>query len=423
MKTIPLATLIRPKTLDEYVGQEHILSPGKLLYESIMAKKPHSMILWGNSGIGKTTIAEIIFHEIKGNLIRLSAVTSGIKDLRDAIDKAEQNKKDTILFIDEIHHFNKSQQDTLLPHIENGTIILIGATTENPAFALNNAILSRVKVYNLKPLTNQELKKVIQRGLDIKKATITNEAIDLLAEYSHNDARIALNTLELALLIAKDEQINTEHLKQILDNKILSYDNRGDLYYNMISAFHKSVRGSAPDAALYWFTRILSCGGDALQIARRLIAIASEDIGNADPKALQITLNAFQCYQLVGATEGERAIAQAVLYCAMASKSNSVYEAFNKVKADLKNMPDYEVPIHLCNPTTYLTKKMGYGADYRYAHNEPNSFAAGENFFPEEIADKEYYFPKDSGLEKDFVKKIEWIKRKNKTSTNKRYKK
>lgn len=423
MKTIPLATLIRPKTLDEYVGQEHILSKGKLLYESIKSGQPHSMILWGCSGIGKTTIAEIIFNETKCNLIRLSAVTCGIKEIRDAIETAKSNKKNTILFIDEIHHFNKSQQDTLLPHVEDGTIILIGATTENPAFALNNAILSRVKIYNLKKLSDEELKKIIQRALNIKEATITDEALEILAKYSNSDARIALNTLELVLLIAKNETINTDHLKQVLDNKVLSYDNRGDLYYNMISAFHKSVRGSAPDAALYWFARILESGGDALQVARRLVAIASEDIGNADPVALQIVLNAFQCYQLVGPAEGERAIAQAILYCSLASKSNATYEAWEQVKADLKTMKNYDVPIHLCNATTNLTKSMGYGADYRYAHHEPNAFAAGENFFPEEISDKEYYHPKKSGLEKDFLEKIKWIRHKNKVAENKRYEK
>jgi putative ATPase len=336
----------------------------------------------------------------------------------------------TLLFVDEVHRFNKSQQDAFLPHIEDGTFIFIGATTENPSFALNNAILSRARVYTLKALTDEELVQVLKRAiakdetLSKLQIKVSDEQLMQIAQVSSGDARKALNLLEQAVELSEQHGevvITSDVLTQLLPSHFAKYDKGGDLFYDLISAFHKSVRGSDPDAALYWYCRILAGGGDPLYVARRLLAIATEDIGNADPRAMQVALNAWDIFQRVGPSEGERAIAQATIYLASAAKSNAVYMAFNQAKHDAATDPDYQVPVHLRNAPTKLMKELGYGDEYRYAHNEEGAFAAGENYFPEEIKDRQYYVPSERGLEKQIKDKLEYLKSLNQMSVNKRY--
>jgi putative ATPase len=426
----PLAARMRPISIEQYSGQSHLLGSDKPLRKMLEAGHCHSMILWGPPGTGKTTLAELIAHYTNANVIRISAVTSGVKDIRAAMDKAVDNARynqQTLLFVDEVHRFNKSQQDAFLPFVESGVVTFIGATTENPSFELNNALLSRVRVYVLKPLEQQALFELIDRalsddknGLGERKLSIAENAKGALVELSGGDARRLLTYLELAADFTSGSEISVGDIEQAVGQKVASYDNKGDTFYDLISAFHKSVRGSDPDAALYWYARILDGGGDALYVGRRLLAIASEDIGNADPRAMQLCINAWDTFHRVGPAEGERAIAQAAVYCALAAKSNAVYMAFNDAKALARKTADAPVPLHLRNAPTELMKELGHGDGYRYAHNEANAFAAGETYFPESLQGTRFYFPNERGLEKALKAKRDYLDTLNAQSTNKR---
>ncbi len=418
---MPLAARMRPRTLSEYVGQQHILASGKPLRKSLEQGHLHSMILWGPPGTGKTTLAELMAEVADAHVTRISAVTSGVKDIREAIDAAKKRQSDgmfqqkTLLFVDEVHRFNKSQQDAFLPHIEDGTIIFVGATTENPGFALNNALLSRARTYRLQVLSEHDLGLVLDqaleddtRGLGKRHLTLSSDAREYLFRVASGDARRLLNSIEIAAdFVADGETISAALLADAVGEKGVLFDNKGDLYYDLLSAFHKSVRGSSPDGALYWYCRILAGGGDALIVARRLLAIASEDIGNADPRALQLALNAWDTYHRVGPAEGERAIAQATIYCASAAKSNAVYSAFNEMLALANDGESYPVPEHLRNAPTKIHKQEGYGAEYQYAHNHPQAYVAGESYLPPELANKVYYQPSDRGLELKIKEKLD----------------
>lgn len=432
----PLAARMRPQSLEQYIGQQHILAPGKPLPRAIKAGHLHSMILWGPPGTGKTTLAEVIAHYAHASVERLSAVTSGVKDIREAIERARQNRdagRRTVLFVDEVHRFNKSQQDAFLPHIEDGTITFIGATTENPSFELNSALLSRARVYLLKSLTDDEILQVLQQALEDTERGYGKQQIELAPEVSQGiaqwvagDARRALNTLELMVDMAQHNaqgalQLTTSLLNEIAGERSARFDNQGDRFYDLISALHKSVRGSAADAALYWYARIITAGGDPLYVARRLLAIASEDVGNADPRAMQVAIAAWDCFTRVGPAEGERAIAQAIVYLACAPKSNAVYTAFKAAMNDARERPDYDVPAHLRNAPTTLMKNLGYGESYRYAHNETNAYAAGECYFPEPMAQTRYYLPTNRGLEAKIGEKLAWLADQDQKSPTKRY--
>ncbi|WP_296045942.1 replication-associated recombination protein A [uncultured Alteromonas sp.] len=426
----PLAARMRPVNLDEYVGQGHLVGQGKPLRKMLESGHCHSMVLWGPPGTGKTTMAELIAVYTNAQVIKLSAVTSGVKDIRAAMDQAEQNKsmgERTLLFVDEVHRFNKSQQDAFLPFVESGVVTFVGATTENPSFELNNALLSRVRVYVLKGIDDDALNNLLdraladaERGLGERNLSLADDARNALIGLSGGDGRRLLTYLELASDFTNESQISLNDIEQAVGEKVASYDKQGDTFYDLISAFHKSVRGSDPDAALYWYARILNGGGDALYVARRLLAISSEDIGNADPRAMQLCINAWDVYHRVGPAEGERAIAQAAVYCALAAKSNAVYMAFSQAKQDAREKPDYPVPVHLRNAPTKLLKEMGHGAEYRYAHNEPNAFAAGECYLPPELADARYYQPTERGLEKQLKAKREYLDQLNNSSQQKR---
>ena len=432
----PLAARMRPTTLVQYCGQSHLLGEGKPLRKAIEAGYVHSMIFWGPPGTGKTTLAEIIAQHINAEVERISAVTSGIKEIREAIEKAKQNKLAglrTILFVDEVHRFNKSQQDAFLPHIEDGTIIFIGATTENPSFELNNALLSRARVYILKPLSTQEIELVLQQAIDDQEDGLGKVRLDLqenllslLAEYVNGDARLALNCLEMMVDMAAESKngkiLDRTLLTEVLGERQARFDKQGDRFYDFISALHKSIRGSAPDAALYWYARIITAGGDPLYVARRLLAIASEDVGNADPRAMQVAIAAWDCFTRVGVAEGERAIAQAIVYLAVAPKSNAVYLAFKAAKKLATESADFDVPEHLRNAPTNLMKDLGFGAEYRYAHDEPNAYAAGENYFPPQLKDTQFYFPTTRGMEIKIKEKLDWLKGLDQESQTKRYK-
>jgi len=383
---------------------------------------PHSMILWGPPGVGKTTLARIIADSADAHLESISAVLSGVKEIRAAIATAQQQRdihnRKTILFVDEVHRFNKSQQDAFLPFVEDGTLIFVGATTENPSFELNNALLSRCRVYVLKSLGIDDIKGIINAALPTLASpndtnlSLETKALDLLANAADGDARRALNLLEIAsdLVPDKSHVINIEIVQQILVGDMRRFDNKGEYFYDQISALHKSVRGSDPDASLYWLCRMLDGGCDPLYIARRLVRIASEDIGNADPRALEITLNASQSQERLGSPEGELALAQATVYLAVAAKSNAVYNAYKAAMADVKSLPSYEVPMHLRNAPTKLMKDLDYGRDYRYAHNEEGAYAAGENYLPQAIEDKQYYFPTELGLEGKIAEKMAYLR-------------
>jgi len=422
----PLADRLRPQTLQGFVGQSHLLSTGKPLFEAIQSGLLHSLILWGPPGVGKTTLARIIAQQAGAQCVAISAVLSGVKDIRKVVEAAESNwsnnQQKTILFVDEVHRFNKSQQDAFLPHVEAGTFTFIGATTENPSFALNNALLSRARVYCLKPLQKSDLATILDNALTKDdKVSIEPQAAQLLINSADSDARRLLNYLELSIKlcdVSNQTIITSAVIEEVIRDGLRRFDNHGDDFYNQISALHKSVRGSDPDASIYWLRRMLDGGCDPLYLARRILRIASEDIGNADPRALEIALNAWQVQEKLGSPEGELALAQAVVYLACAAKSNAVYKAFNTVGAVIKNTGSLEVPLHLRNAPTKLMKEQGYSQGYRYAHDEANGFSAGEMYLPEALQGQQYYQPVERGLEIKISAKLQQLRQLNKESKN-----
>lgn len=408
----PLAAKMRPRHIDEFVGQSHLLASGKPLRLAIEHGHLHSMILWGPPGCGKTTLARLLAETADAHIEQISAVLAGVKDIRTVVEHAKQLERKTVLFVDEVHRFNKAQQDAFLPYVEDGTIILIGATTENPSFALNNALLSRARVYVLRTLQAEELKGIAkfalqdQRGFGGQNFHIDESLLDKLVLYADGDARQILNMLEIAVDFAEDGTITESSIEEVLQGKVNRFDKGGDLFYEQISALHKSVRGSNPDAALYWLSRMLTGGCDPHYVARRVLRMAAEDIGNADPRALTLALSAWQTYERLGSPEGEIAIAQAVVYMACCAKSNAVYTAFNEAWDDAKAFGSLDVPMHLRNAPTKMMKNMGFGKEYRYAHDEDQAYAAGVNYFPEEMPQREYYQPVDRGLEIKIKEKL-----------------
>lgn len=411
----PLAENLRPQVLDDFFGQSHLLNGTHPLKKAIDRQQLHSMILWGPSGTGKTTLARIIASQVDGHFAQMSAVLDGVKELRAVVENAKKFQnigQKTILFVDEIHRFNKAQQDGFLPHIESGLITLIGATTENPSFELNRALLSRLSVYVLNPLSAQELSQILDRALAHEQLEINDQGVSAqIINASSGDARRLINIVE-QIALAKLDGLDTQSVGQLLQDKISVFDKGGDIFYQQLSAFHKSVRGSSPDGALYWMARMLVGGCDPKTIARRLLAIASEDIGNADPRALEITLNAWDVYERVGDKEGNRAIAQAATYCAVAPKSNAVYKAFNQAMNEAKATADLEVPRHLCNAPTELMDDLGYGEGYRYAHDEKDGFAQWQTYFPQALGEQQYYVPTDRGLEIKISEKLKTLRQK-----------
>jgi len=408
----PLADRLRPQSLDEYVGQSHLLGPGAPLRRALESGRPHSMILWGPPGTGKTTLARLVASGANAQFIALSAVMAGIKDIRAVVEQAKglRGTRDTVLFLDEVHRFNKSQQDTFLPYVEDGTLIFVGATTENPSFEVNNALLSRARVYVLKALDAADLGKLLDRALSDRdrglgglNLQIDSAARELLLAAADGDARRMLNLLETAADLSTPEdagrRLDVDTTRAVIGSTYVRFDKGGENFYDQISALHKSVRGSDPDAALYWLCRMLAGGCDPLYIARRVLRMASEDIGNADPRALTLGLEACAVYERLGSPEGELAIAQAVVFMACAAKSNAVYTAYLAAAKDAASLGSLEVPLHLRNAPTRLMKELGYGKGYRYAHDEPGGYAAGERYFPDSMPDRRYYVPAPRGLE------------------------
>jgi putative ATPase len=411
----PLAERLRPRTLDEVVGQQHLVGPGKPLRLAFEAGKPHSMILWGPPGVGKTTLARLMAQAFDAEFIAISAVLSGVKEIREAVARAEvvlqQSGRRTILFVDEVHRFNKSQQDAFLPFVEQGLITFIGATTENPSFEVNSALLSRAAVYVLQPLTADDLAALVTKALSksLFSLNLSDSARDSLVAYADGDARRLLNMVEqigTAAAQSKQTEIDEAFVKQTLTQSLRRFDKGGDAFYDQISALHKSVRGSSPDAALYWLTRMLDGGADPLYMGRRLIRMAVEDIGLADPRALRVALDACETYERLGTPEGELALAQAALYLAVAPKSNAAYLAYSRARELVRNDPSRPVPEHLRNAPTKLMKELGYGREYRYAHDEPGAYAAGESYLPDGMPAPDLYQPTDRGLEAKIADKL-----------------
>ena len=428
----PLAARMRPTSLDEYAGQQHLLGPGRPLRVALEQGALHSMIFWGPPGVGKTTLARLLATLADAHFVTISAVLAGVKEIRQAVDQARQHAaqsgRQTILFVDEVHRFNKAQQDAFLPYVEDGTLLFIGATTENPSFELNNALLSRARVYVLKALDDQALRLLLERaltdterGLGQHRLGITDEARDILIHAADGDARRLLNLLEIAAdLMADGGSIDVELVGDLLNDNRRRFDKGGEAFYDQMSALHKSVRGSNPDASLYWYARMLDGGCDPLYIARRAVRMASEDIGNADPRALTLCLNAWDVQERLGSPEGELAIAQAIVYLACAPKSNAVYKGYKMAMQDVASQPSLEPPLHLRNAPTKLMKELGYGQAYRYAHDEPEGYAAGEDYFPEELEPRRYYEPVNRGLELKIGQKLEYLRSLDAASGNKR---
>jgi len=423
----PLADRMRPRTLDEFVGQDHLLGQGKILREAIESDHLPSMILWGPPGSGKTTLAMIIASTTGAQFLAFSAVLSGVKEIKEVVREAEEewkyNKRRTILFVDEIHRFNKAQQDAFLPHVERGTIILIGATTENPSFEVISPLLSRTKVFTLNSLREEQIELILERGLADKErglgqynSVIEPEVFEGISRIANGDARIALNTLEMIILTTRSDQKGIRHiakkdLEEVLQRKAFLYDKSGEQHYNLISAFHKSLRGSNPDASLYWLGRMLEAGEDPLYIARRMVRFASEDIGIADPQALHVAVAAMQAFHFIGLPEGDLALAQAAVYLATAPKSNAIYTAYQGVRNDIREVENMPVPLHIRNSPTSLMEELGYGKDYKYPHDYPEHFVE-EEYLPENLRGRTYYHPTEQGFEKEIKRRLEYWRKK-----------
>lgn len=424
----PLAARMRPQSLEHYLGQDHLLAPDKPLRRALDSGQLHSMIFWGPPGVGKTTLAQLIAQLSDAHFISISAVLAGVKDIRAAVEEAKQQQffqRRTILFIDEVHRFNKSQQDAFLPYVEDGTVIFVGATTENPSFEINNALLSRARVYQLNALSDGAIVDIVRHAAATEGWQLANDQIERIAQHADGDGRRALNVLEIAGdMLGKgggSTELNAGIIDQVLSGQPRRFDKGGDLFYEQISALHKSVRGSSVDGALYWFARMLDGGCEPLYVARRLVRMASEDIGNADPRALRLCLDAWETQERLGSPEGELAMAQAVCYLAAAPKSNAVYAAYNAVRKEIAASPSYDVPMHLRNAPTNMMKDQGFGGGYRYAHDEPDAYAAGENYLPEEIQDRVYYQPVNRGLEKKIAEKLRYLQELDDSASHKRY--
>ena len=413
----PLADRMRPRSIDEIVGQEHLLGPGRVLRAALERGELHSMILWGPPGSGKTTLASLMAHVMGARFVAFSAVLSGVKEIRQVVAEAEteraRRRRCTILFVDEIHRFNRAQQDAFLPHVEKGTLVLIGATTENPSFEVNGALLSRCRVYVLRPLGEPEVIEILrraladrERGLGTAGVSVAEDALAHIARLANGDARAALNVLELAAQLAAEETITAATIREAGQRRTLLYDKSGEEHYNLISALHKSLRDSDPDASLYWMTRMLDSGEDPLYVARRLVRFASEDVGNADPQALTLTLAAKDAYDFLGSPEGELALAQATLYLALAPKSNAAYVAYDEARADVEAAPAEPVPLHIRNAPTGLMKNLGYGKGYQYAHDAPDA-RVNQEHLPESLRGRRYYRPTDRGLEAELSRRLE----------------
>jgi putative ATPase len=414
---VPLAERLRPKTIDDMVGQRHLLGEGKPIRVALRAGRPHSMILWGPPGVGKTTLARLMADAFKSEFIAISAVLAGVKDIRDAVERAklsrDQYGRSTIMFVDEVHRFNKSQQDAFLPHVESGLLTFIGATTENPSFEVNGALLSRAQVYVLESLKAEDLDQLIQRGFEAEKVDSTADARARIAEFADGDGRRALNLVEQvaqAALLEGRRGVDVDFVNAVSQRAGRRFDKGGENYYDQISALHKSVRGSDPDAALYWLVRMLDGGVDPRYLARRMVRMASEDIGLADPRALEVAINAAEVYERLGTPEGELALAECVIYLAVAAKSNAVYVAYNAARAFIAEDGTRPVPLHIRNAPTKLMKNLGYGKDYRYAHDEDEGYAAGESYLPDGMQPPGWYRPTDRGLEAKIKERLEHLR-------------